>query len=178
MTISSDTRKQVRQRADFTCEYCGITEKDTVGELTIDHFQPKSKGGGDELSNLIYSCLRCNQYKLDYWPSTEQDIPLWNPRQTSATEHFLELDDGTLHPLSQAGEFTIKRLRLNRKPLVTYRLRKKEGKEILRLLVRYREVVELLERLNRQMSSLMDEQQLLLGEQQELLRVILRRRGW
>ncbi len=176
MTIPSDIREQVRQRAGFACEYCGVTEKDTASELTIDHFQPKSKGGGDELDNLIYSCLRCNQYKLDYWPSTENDISLWNPRQSLATEHFLELDDGTLHPLSQTGVFTIRRLRLNRKPLIAYRLRKKEEEATVRLLVRYGELVKLLERLNRQMSSVMDEQQLLLEEQRELLRIILRRR--
>jgi 5-methylcytosine-specific restriction endonuclease McrA len=65
MTISDEIRNRVRQRADFVCEYCGVTETDTGGILTIDHFQPKSRGGSDDPDNLIYCCNRCNQYKLD-----------------------------------------------------------------------------------------------------------------
>ncbi len=33
-------RELVRQRAHFACEFCGVTETDVGGELTIDHFQP------------------------------------------------------------------------------------------------------------------------------------------
>lgn len=173
MTITADIRQQVRQRANFACEFCGITEVDTAGELTIDHFQPRTKGGNDALENLIYSCLRCNQYKSDYWPTTENDSVLWNPRQDEAKQHFLELENGTLHPLTAIGRFTIKRLRLNRKPLISYRLRQTQRAEELRLLTRYGELVELMERLNKQLSSLMEEQQVLLQEQRDLLRLIL-----
>lgn len=81
-----------------------------------------------------------------------------------------------LHPLTAIGTFTINRLRLNRQPLISYRLRKKQGEEELRLLTRYGELVELLEGLNRQMSNLMEEQQALLQEQRELLRLILGQR--
>ncbi len=176
MTITPDIRQQVRQRANFACEFCSVTEADTAGGLTIDHYQPQTKGGNDEPDNLIYSCPRCNQYKSDYWPSTENDIFLWNPRQEEAKQHFLELENGMLHPLTATGTFTIKRLRLNRKPLINYRLHKKWREEELRLLTRYGELVELLTQLNRQISSLMDEQQDLLREQRELLQLILRQR--
>ncbi len=176
MTITPNIRDQVRQRASFACEFCGVAEVDAGDQLTIDHFQPKTKGGSDDLDNLIYSCPRCNQYKLDYWPSTADDVPLWKPRQEPAAQHFFELEDGMLYPLTPTGAFTIKRLRLNRKPLVTYRLRKKRREEETRLLTRYRELVELLEQLNRQMSSLMKEQQELLKEQRDLLRLILGQR--
>jgi hypothetical protein len=178
MTITPDIRQQVRQRANFACEFCGVTEVDTAGELTVDHYQPQTKGGSDELDNLIYSCPRCNQYKADYWPSTDSDLFLWNPRQEAAKQHFLELENGELHPLTATGRFTITRLRLNRKPLISYRLRKKRNEEELRLLTRYGELVELLGQLNRQMSTLMEEQQDLLREQRELLQLILgQRRG-
>lgn len=69
MTISAEVRQFVRQRAHFACEYCGVTETDTGGELTVDHFQPQAKGGSDEPENLLYCCVRCNQYKVDYWPN-------------------------------------------------------------------------------------------------------------
>jgi 5-methylcytosine-specific restriction endonuclease McrA len=87
MSISADLRTQVRQRADFACEYCGVEEIDVGGELTIDHFQPRIHQGGDELENLIYCCVRCNQYKLDYWPILVTDPVLWNPRREPRSLH-------------------------------------------------------------------------------------------
>lgn len=73
MTIPDDVRQQVRHRAGFACEFCGVTETDTGSELTIDHYQPRARGGDDSLENLIYCCSRCNQYKADYWPSGGED---------------------------------------------------------------------------------------------------------
>ncbi|MBM4465397.1 MAG: HNH endonuclease [Chloroflexi bacterium] len=178
MTINDDIRKQVRQRANFACEFCGVTETDAGSELTVDHYQPRAKGGDDSLENLLYCCPRCNQYKLDYWPTQPDDPLLWNPRRESASQHFLELDDGTLHPLTTVGAFTLKRLRLNRPPLVAYRLRKRQQAEEIRLLTRYREIVLLLERLNTQLSDLMEEQHQLLGEEWELLRLLLRHKEY
>lgn len=57
--ISDEIREKVRSRAGFACEYCGVTETDTGGMLTIDHFQPKTKGGSDKCDNLIYCCSPC-----------------------------------------------------------------------------------------------------------------------
>ena len=175
MTINAKTRKQVRQRANFRCEFCGVTEIDAGGQLTIDHLQPWSKGGKNNLENLIYCCARCNRYKGDYWPDQSDDPTLWNPRQESASQHFLELEDGTLHPLTSTGIFTINYLRLNRPALVAFRLRKQRQAEEARLLTRYQELIELFEQLNKQMSALMEEQQQLLEEQRELLRLMLRK---
>lgn len=66
MTISVETRFFVRERANFACEYCGVSKIDSGGELTLDHFQPKAHSSGDDLANLLYCCIRCNQYKADY----------------------------------------------------------------------------------------------------------------
>lgn len=175
MSISSQIRDQVRRRANFACEFCGVSEIDVGGQLTIDHFQPKSKGGKDSLENLLYSCIRCNQYKQDYCPTKADDLSLWNPRQEAASIHFLELDDGNLLPLTPTGEFTINRLRLNRSPLVAYRLSKRKRAEEIRLLKRYKDLVQLLGQLNEQLVTLVEEQQQLLEEQRELLRFLLRR---
>lgn len=117
MAVEPHIREQVRRRANFACEFCGISETDTGAELTIDHFCPSSKGGDDSLDNLLYSCMRCNQYKLDYWPAHPDEPTLWNPRLEPASAHFVELDDGTLHPLTETGVFTLRCLRLNRPPL-------------------------------------------------------------
>jgi len=172
MTINT-VREQVRQRANFACEFCGISETDTGGQLTIDHFQPKKKGGDDSLDNLLYCCVRCNQYKLDYWPTYPDDPSLWNPRREPASQHFLELDDGTLYPLTATGAFTLRRLRLNRPPLVAHRLRKRQQAEATHMLIRYGDLVRVIEQLLIQQSALVEEQRRLLEEQRRLLHLLL-----
>lgn len=169
----ADIRDQVRRRANFACEFCGVTEVDTGGRLTIDHFQPRTKGGSDNLDNLLYCCVRCNQYKQDYWPTAPGDPSLWNPRLEPASRHFIEMDDGTLYPLTPTGTFTLGRLRLNRPPLVAYRLNRQRRAEEVRLLTRYRDLVRLLDQLHTQMVELVEEQQELLEEQRILLRLLL-----
>jgi hypothetical protein len=175
MTIPPNIRRQVRERANFACEFCGVTETDTGSQLTIDHYQPTVKGGDDSFENLIYCCIRCNQYKLDYWPIHSEDLALWNPRTETFSKHFFEVDDGTLHPLTSTGAFTLRRLRLNRPPLVAYRLRNRQQAEEIQLLTRYRDLITLLEQLNEQLAALMEEQQKLLKEQRELLRLLINR---
>mgnify|MGYP006306057101 CR=1 FL=1 len=166
--ITVSLRERVRQRASFACEFCGISETNAGGRLTVDHFQPRSKGGDDSFDNLLYCCARCNQYKLDYWPLKPDAPHLWNPREEPFTQHFLELEDGTLQPITATGAFTLKRLRLNRPPLVAHRLHNKE----LRLLERYRDLVQLLESLLSQQAVLLEEQQRLLREQKRLLQIL------
>jgi hypothetical protein len=173
MMIDSDIREKVRQRAGFACEFCGITEADCGGYLTVDHFRPRSKGGDDSLDNLLYCCIHCNQYKLDYWPNHPGDPVLWNPRKESASFHFLELDDGNLIALTAIGAFTLRRLRLNRPPLIAYRLRKNKSDRYNRLLSQYRDLTKSLEKLLYQQAELIDEQQRLLKQQSRLLQILL-----
>lgn len=173
MSLSASLREQVRQRARCACEFCGISEIDTGGLLTIDHFQPRSKGGSDEPSNLIYACPSCNQFKQDYWPKTETAPQLWNPRRDPASEHFIELENGELTAITPVGSFSIKRLRLNRSQLIATRRRRKQQTEVMRLLQRYQETALWLAQANTQLSELAIEQQSLLKEQRELLRMLL-----
>ena len=173
MTVPADIREQVRQRAGFVCEFCGVSETDNGAQLTIDHFQPHSKGGSDEFGNLVYSCVRCNQYKQDYWPLQAGEPKLCNPRSGPFHQHFIELEDGCLHPLTASGAFTLQRLRLNRAPLILWRLRKRRQEEELRLLEHYRDLAQLLAELHRQKASLLEDQKKLLAEQQTLLRLLL-----
>ncbi len=176
MTVTGETKELVRQRANSSCEFCGVTEIDAGGALTIDHYQPKAKGGADTPDNLLYCCARCNQYKADYWPAHPEDPLLWHPRLEPAAIHFFDLDDGMLQPLTATGAFTLIRLRLNRPPLVAYRLRKQQQADETLLLTRYRELVESLGQLNGQLTELMQEQHQLLQEQRELYRLLLRGR--
>lgn len=175
MTIDADLRNRVRERANFACEYCEVTETDTGSELTIDLFHPQAKGGTDDFDNLLSCCPRCNQYKLDYWPTQPDDVPIWNPRRLPRIAQFVELADGRLHPLTQMGAFTIRRLRLNRPPLVAYRVRRRDQEQTRQALLRYREILEVQEHLQAQVATLLEEQRSLMVEQQALLNLLLNR---
>ncbi len=174
MTLPAATWEQARRRANFACEYCGVTETDVGGQLSVDHFQPRAHGGADNLGNLLYCCHRCNLYKADCWPTQPTDLALWNPRREPIGAHLLLLADGTLYPITPTGAFTLRRLRLNRPPLAANRLRRQSQAEELRLLARYREVVTVLEQMQRQHAALLEEHRALLEEQRALLRALLK----
>lgn len=59
--ISKKTRFEVFKRDSFACQYCGKTAPDVV--LHIDHIVPVSKGGKDQILNLITACFDCNMGK-------------------------------------------------------------------------------------------------------------------
>lgn len=63
MAVSKKIRFEVFKRDKFTCQYCGRSAPDVV--LQADHIDPKSKGGKNDLINLITSCVDCNQGKSD-----------------------------------------------------------------------------------------------------------------
>jgi 5-methylcytosine-specific restriction endonuclease McrA len=66
------TRNELRQRYQYACGYCTVTEDSVGSELTIDHFKPQSKGGTDDDDNQVYSCHACNSFKSDYWSDKEE----------------------------------------------------------------------------------------------------------
>lgn len=173
MTLTAELRAQVRKRANFRCEYCDVSEQDTVGELTIDHYHPQAYGGNDDLDNLIYCCQRCNQYKSDYWPRTSTAPALWNPRRESFETHFVLLADGSLYPKTPIGVFTLQRLRLNRPPLIGHRLRQQSHNEETRLLSQLRDIIFVLQQLQQQQASLLEQQRSLLEEQRTLLTLLI-----
>ena len=54
-------RKEIFQRDNFTCKYCG----QIGGILECDHIVPYSKGGSNDIANLTTSCRKCNRQKKD-----------------------------------------------------------------------------------------------------------------
>lgn len=174
MSISSSVRQNIRKRANFLCEYCEVSETDSGAELTIDHFKPQSKNGGDEESNLVYCCFRCNTYKGDYWNNEPNQIQLFNPRKDNRDDHFWLSESGRLFALTEIGEFTIKLLRLNRQPLITKRQQDYQKLEEHQLLEQTQKAVESLIRLNQQQRELLTTQQNLLEEQRRLLEILFR----
>lgn len=51
-------RFKVFERDSFTCQYCGKKTPEVI--LHIDHIYPVSKGGKNEIENLITACRDCN----------------------------------------------------------------------------------------------------------------------
>jgi hypothetical protein len=52
-------RLAIYMRDGLSCAYCGQAIEDGV-KLTLDHVIPVSAGGGNEETNLVTACLRCN----------------------------------------------------------------------------------------------------------------------
>jgi len=61
--ISKKNRFEIFKRDSFKCQYCGATAPEVI--LHVDHIKPVSKGGSNELTNLITSCAPCNLGKRD-----------------------------------------------------------------------------------------------------------------
>lgn len=70
--IPKTTRFEVFKRDKFTCQYCGASAPDVI--LEIDHITPVSKGGGNDIMNLITSCRACNRGKTDKTLSDESAV--------------------------------------------------------------------------------------------------------
>ncbi|MDQ3132768.1 MAG: hypothetical protein M3Q99_18620 [Acidobacteriota bacterium] len=43
MSVSQSVRRKIRERAGFRCEYCGVSETDSGGELTVTIFNRNQK---------------------------------------------------------------------------------------------------------------------------------------
>ena len=61
--IPKSVRFEVFKRDKFTCQYCGESAPNVI--LEVDHITPVSKGGSDDIMNLITSCRDCNRGKTD-----------------------------------------------------------------------------------------------------------------
>lgn len=53
------TRLAIYLRDGLACVWCGATLEDGA-VLTLDHCQPHSNGGGNEPTNLVTCCRKCN----------------------------------------------------------------------------------------------------------------------
>jgi hypothetical protein len=61
--LSKKIRFEVFKRDGFHCAYCGQSPPAVV--LEVDHIEPRSKGGTDDINNLITACFDCNRGKRD-----------------------------------------------------------------------------------------------------------------
>jgi 5-methylcytosine-specific restriction endonuclease McrA len=118
MTVNDATRKLIRERAKYLCEYCHSSEEASAALFAIDHITPQSLGGSDEAENLALACQRCNGYRYNFTtgidPQTQAIIPLFNPRQDKWADHFIWTADGLkIIGITATGRATCNRLDLN-----------------------------------------------------------------
>jgi hypothetical protein len=118
MPVSKALYEVIRQRAKFRCEYCHYPELLSSAPLSIDHIQPQSLGGSDELENLALACRRCNERRYNFTsgvdPTTGIEVALFNPRQDQWSKHFTWSADGLeIMGVSSTGRATCNRLDLN-----------------------------------------------------------------
>lgn len=59
-------------KGELQCYYCGAAPlrivhwsepQQTADKATVDHVVPRSRGGADDPSNMVVSCVRCNYAK-------------------------------------------------------------------------------------------------------------------
>ncbi len=116
--ISDTVRQRVRDQAGNRCGYCLSPQRLVMGWLEVEHTIPQARGGSDDEDNLWLSCRLCNGYKgtqisaLD--PVTNQEVPLFHPRQHKWSEHFEWSPDGTrVIGKTPSGRATVLALQLN-----------------------------------------------------------------
>jgi len=64
--VQGKARKRylIALRDGYRCAYCG----DRKPPFELEHIIPRSRGGGNQLSNLAFACPPCNQIKANKLP--------------------------------------------------------------------------------------------------------------
>lgn len=124
--ISERIQQQVRNRANYLCEFCHANEQWQYVRFTVDHVIPVSLGGSDNLDNLTLACFHCNRRKTNRLTAvdlqSQTEVPLFNPRQDSWQEHFIWSRDGlSIVGISTIGRATVAALLLNRERVISIR---------------------------------------------------------
>lgn len=87
-------RVQVRQRAEFCCEYCQMLEEFDALVFQWDHIIAQKHSGTTDLMNLAWSCFACNNHKqsdiagIDPENRTGEIVRLFHPRSDVWQDHF------------------------------------------------------------------------------------------
>jgi len=165
-----EQRQRVRVTYSYRCGYCGVHETELGSELEQDHYRPASRGGSEDLENLVYCCSTCNRLKSDFWsdsPASEKRI--LHPLRDDVSEHLREDPTGRLVALTSTGEFHLYRLRLNRPQLIDLRLRRACQRQER---ARRQRLLQEVRRLQRDQSRLIDlSRRAVEGEDDALLRL-------
>lgn len=88
--IGNKVRFEVFRRDSFKCQYCGKSAPDVI--LNVDHINPASKGGTNDMFNLITSCFECNQGKKARKLDDENEVSKQKRQLDILNERRVQLD--------------------------------------------------------------------------------------
>jgi 5-methylcytosine-specific restriction endonuclease McrA len=78
------TRRNILERDQNTCQYCHYR-----GEgLTLDHVNPRSRGGKDTWENLVAACIKCNIQKGNRTPKEANMLLRKKPKKPYSSLYF------------------------------------------------------------------------------------------
>lgn len=126
MAVSAVTRRRIIVMAGGRCEFCRLPESHSPNSFAVDHVQPRSREGDDEIGNLAFACPGCNGAKYNKVeardPATGALVPLFHRRQQNWNDHFLWSEDEiVMLGLTENGRATIAALDLNREGVLNLR---------------------------------------------------------
>lgn len=124
--LSEEIQKQVRQRANYLCEYCHTSEQWQYVQFTIDHVIPLNQGGLNSLDNLALACFHCNRRKSNKLTAIDEEsgkeVTLFNPRIDQWKYHFIWSEDKLyIIGITPVGRATIITLAFNRTRVINIR---------------------------------------------------------
>ena len=115
---------EVRNRAQYRCEYCHFPEEFAERPFHADHIIAQQHAGQTTSENLALACRFCNRYKgpniaaID--PQSGEIVELFNPRLQAWDEHF-SWTGNQLTSRTASGRATIHLLQINRPDAVAVR---------------------------------------------------------
>src|SRR4051794_21743601 len=78
-------KRTIAKRARECCEYCRSPVDFSPDAFSVEHIEPRQRGGKTTLDNLALSCQGCNNHKHTKTrsrdPVSETLVPLYNPRR-------------------------------------------------------------------------------------------------
>lgn len=72
MKHKKNDKRYVYTRDDGICYFCDKELK--FKQISLDHYLPKSKGGPNDIYNLVCSCKRCNKDKKSNVPEDYKEV--------------------------------------------------------------------------------------------------------
>lgn len=133
MYVPEKLRREIRELAQYRCEYCLLDERCAGKPHEPDHVLADKHGGESIIGNLCLSCFDCNRHKGSDLCSMDaesgQIVPLFHPRQHDWDDHF-SLHNAVVEPLTPTGRITVRLLQINSTERV-------EERELLRRIGKY-----------------------------------------
>lgn len=90
IALSNKIRFEIFKRDSFKCQYCGRSAPDVV--LNVDHITPVSKGGTNDVFNLITSCFECNNGKRSKKLTSKTEITKQKEQLDILNERRIQLE--------------------------------------------------------------------------------------